>query len=117
MSFGTWLHTKLHGVKVGEDAFGNVYYRAKKRKRFGNREERWVLYNGEAEASRVPPEWHAWLHHTTDAPIATPARPWIKPHQQNLTGTVEAYYPPGHDLRGGQRAKASGDYQAWTPES
>lgn len=116
MSLGLWLHTKLHGEKVGEDAYGNVYYRSK-RKRFGNREERWVVYNGEAEASKVPPEWHAWLHHTTDTPIATPARPWLKPHQPNLTGTEDAYYPPGHDRRGGQRAKAGGDYQAWTPES
>ena len=29
---------------------------------------RWVLYNGEAEASRIPPAWHGWMHHRTDVP-------------------------------------------------
>ncbi|MEC8792576.1 MAG: NADH:ubiquinone oxidoreductase subunit NDUFA12, partial [Pseudomonadota bacterium] len=32
------------------------------------------------------------------------------------TGTRYAYRPPGHASQGGQRAKATGDYQAWTPE-
>ena len=57
MSFGTWLYTKMHGDKVGEDDHGNVYYRSKTRKRWGNREQRWVVYKGEPEASKVPPEW------------------------------------------------------------
>ena len=116
MTFGTWLHTKLHGERVGEDAYGNVYYKSK-RMRSGGREERWVYYNGEAEASKVPPEWHGWLHHTVSAPLETPKQPWIKPHQANLTGTDKAYLPPGHDARGGQRERATGDYQAWKPES
>ena len=115
MSFGTWLHTKLHGELVGTDAYGNTYYKSKKM-RSGNRQERWVVYTGEADASKVPPEWHAWLHHTVDAPLEGPARPWLKPHQPNLTGTVAAYMPPGADARGGQRSKAADDYQAWTPE-
>ena len=29
-------------------------------------ERGWVIYNGYAEASRVPPSWHGWLHHTVD---------------------------------------------------
>ena len=115
MSFGTWLHTKLHGERVGEDAYGNVYYTSKRMR--GTRHERWVIYKGEPEASKVPPEWHAWLHHTTDAPIDTPVQPWQKPHLPNLTGTAQAYMPPGADQRGGHRAKAADDYQAWTPES
>ncbi len=116
MRWGTWIHTKLYGIRVGEDAQGNVYYKSK-RLRFGGREERWVFYKGEPEASKVPPEWHSWLHHTTDTPLDMPKRPWIKPHQANVTGTEMAYLPPGHDTRGGQRARATGDYQAWTPES
>jgi NADH:ubiquinone oxidoreductase subunit len=116
MSFGTWLHTKLHGIKVGEDATGNVYYRST-RKRFAGREERWVVYNGESEASKVPPEWHAWLHHTTDAPIDAPTRPWEKPHQPNMTGTDKAYLPPGHDRRGGEPPRMAQAYVPWTPES
>jgi NADH:ubiquinone oxidoreductase subunit len=114
MSFGNWLHTKLHGEKVGEDAFGNIYYKSNKMR--GHRQERWVIYKGEADASKVPAEWHAWLHHTVDAPLESPQRAWMKPHQPNLTGTAQAYLPPGADQRGGQRAKAADDYQAWTPE-
>jgi NADH:ubiquinone oxidoreductase subunit len=40
---------------------------------------------------------------------------WQKPHQQNLTGSAGAYYPEGHILSGGKRAKATGDYEAWRP--
>ena len=41
----------------------------------GRRRRRWVLYRrGPVEASRVPPEWHAWLHYTTEAPLHEKAR-------------------------------------------
>lgn len=116
MSLGTWLYTKLRGEKVGEDNYGNVYYRSKRR-RADVREERWVMFKGEPEASKVPAEWHAWLHHTVDEPITAPTRDWEKPHQPNLTGTAQAYLPPGHDQRGGQRSKAGGDYTAWNPNA
>ncbi|MSO97611.1 MAG: NADH:ubiquinone oxidoreductase subunit NDUFA12 [Rhodospirillaceae bacterium] len=116
MSLGNWLHTKFHGEKVGTDDYGNVYYQSKRR-RADARFERWVIYKSEPEASKVPAEWHAWLHHTVDEPITTPSHAWEKPHLPNLTGTAQAYLPPGHDQRGGQRAKAGGDYVAWTPKS
>ena len=65
---------------------------------------------------RVPPEWHAWLHYTVDQPLEpSPDKPWIKEHQPNLTGTAAAYSPPGDDRRGGERARATGDYEAWRP--
>jgi NADH:ubiquinone oxidoreductase subunit len=117
MNLGTRLFTMLHGRRVGADAAGNVYYEDK---RLGSRPRprRWVAYAGTPEASAVPPEWHAWLHYTTDAPITDgPKRPWIKPHSRNLTGTPAGYRPPGHDYRGGVRAPATGDYEAWTPGS
>lgn len=105
--------------KVGTDAMGNRYYRAKPRKGY-KLDRRWVIYKGEAEASAVPPEWHGWLHHQTDAVPGDNApsfrRVWQKPHQPNMTGTNTAYRPPGHILSGGQRDKASGDYEAWKPE-
>ena len=115
---GTRLFTWLNGEKVGEDQFGNLYYRPKKRAD-GQREKRWVVYKGEAEASKVPPSWHAWLHHTVvDLPSESDAKPqaWQKEHLPNLTGTDLAYRPPGHVLKGGVRDKATGDYQAWRPE-
>src|ERR1700679_3668673 len=113
---GTLMQTLFYGVKVGRDQFGNRYYHAR-RTPAGVREKRWVLYAGEPEASKVPPEWHIWLHHTADAPLSDrDRRPWQKPHQENLTGTPDAYLPPGHTLEGGKRAKATGDYEAWRPE-
>ena len=106
------------GVLVGKDDYGNTYYEARDNKdSYDGRKRRWVTYTGYAEASKVPPEWHGWLHHTVNAPLETPKQSWIKPHQSNMTGTDKAYLPPGHDQRGGERAKATGDYQAWTPDS
>ena len=113
-TIGTWVFTSLNGEKVGEDDQGNVYYREKKGKK------RWVIYNGEIEASRIPPEWHAWLHYTVDeTPVEQPpvVKSWEKEHQPNLTGTVDAYYPSGSLNAAGSRAKTTGDYEAWTPNS
>ena len=83
-----------------------------------SRERRWVLYTGMAEPSKVPAEWHGWLHHIFEAvPVIDPAarKPWQKEHLPNLTGTALAYRPPGSVLRGGHRDKATGDYEPWTP--
>lgn len=68
MTIGTRLFTRWRGRKVGTDRFGNTYYE-ERRARPGMRQRRWVIYAHEAEASEVPPEWHAWLHYTTDAPL------------------------------------------------
>src|SRR3546814_7869537 len=57
---GTLLNNWRHGRKVGEDALGNRYYLARDGKR------RWVLYKGSNDASRVPPEWHGWLHRSEE---------------------------------------------------
>jgi len=122
MSIGTRLFTLLHGEFVGADEFGNRYYREKGgvRRHVGglDRERRWVMYSGEPEGSKVPAEWNAWLHHTSDAVPAgsTQKRAWLKPHVQNLTGTPYAYRPRGHEFRGGRRASATGDYEPWRPE-
>ncbi|HIJ63135.1 MAG TPA: NADH:ubiquinone oxidoreductase subunit NDUFA12 [Rhodospirillaceae bacterium] len=117
MDIGTYLFTWAKGRLVGTDAQGNRYFTERKagRGRLG-RARRWVLYNGPVEASRIPPEWHAWLHYTVDEPLAPPTdKPWVKPHQPNHTGTAEAYLPAGHDRRGGERQAATGDYEAWQP--
>jgi len=122
-TFGTWLLTMLRGQVVGADDYGNRYYRLKgdRLARLGggrfSRERRWVIYDGEPEASKVPPEWHAWLHHMVDeVPQKRQKYLWEKPHQPNMTGTALAYRPPGSVLRGGHRAPATGDYEPWTPE-
>jgi NADH:ubiquinone oxidoreductase subunit len=120
MTLATRLYTWLRGEQVGHDAAGNRYYRDKSgaRRYDGRREKRWVFYVGEAEASKVPPEWHAWLHHIVNDPPPSggvKVRVWQKEHQPNLTGTALAYRPPGHDFQGGQRARATGDYEPWIP--
>lgn len=110
-TLGTQLFTARHGEKVGEDDAGNRFYQSQ------GGVKRWVIYNGEAEASRVSPEWHGWLHHTwdeppTERPLAR--KSWEKPHLPNLTGTQEAYAPPG-SIRRADPANMS-DYEAWSPE-
>ena len=116
MNIGTWLFTKLKGRQVGSDMMGNTYYEERQPRAGATRTRRWVIYGGAPEASEVPPEWHAWLHYTIDPPLpVTGRRPWQKPHQPNPTGTASSYRPPGHDYQGGQRARATGDYEAWTP--
>ena len=75
------------------------------------------MYKGEAEGSKVPPEWHAWLHHmVNEVPRPRTRYAWEKPHQPNMTGTPWSYHPRGSVLRGGHRQPATGDYQPWTPE-
>lgn len=118
MDLGTKLYTLFRGRYVGTDGDGNRYYE-ERRKLKGRRRKRWVIYKGgKREASLVPPEWHGWLHHTVDVtPMdrPPPQRPWQKEHIPNLTGTTQAYRPPGHDYEGGKRARATGDYEPWTP--
>jgi NADH:ubiquinone oxidoreductase subunit len=114
-TIGTLLYTWTTGKLVGTDTAGNRYY-VERRAAKGRRTKRWVIYSGTPEASKVPAEWHAWLHYTSDQPLTEVNRkPWQKPHEANQTGSSEAYLPPGHDLAGGQRERATGDYEAWRP--
>lgn len=120
LSFLTWwnsqtLNTRFFtwrsGVRVGEDGQGNIYYRSKDGAR------RWVIFNGEMEASRVSPEWHGWLHHTFDQPPTEAPfshKPWEKPHQENLSGSDLAYAPAGSIRRAVPVERR--DYEAWQPE-
>ena len=110
-TLGTQIFTARKGVKVGEDDQGNIYYETRDGKR------RWVIFNGECEASRVNPDWHGWLHFTWDqpptkAPLAHKA--WEQPHQENLTGTLAAFAPAGSIRKGTPVARQ--DYEAWQPE-
>jgi NADH:ubiquinone oxidoreductase subunit len=115
-TFGTWLTTATNGDLMGDDALGNRYYQA--RKADGNFRRRWVVYAGSNDASRVPPEWHGWLHNTLDdipERSLLPARDWETEPTANLTGTNAAYRPDGALETIGSRARATGDYEAWSP--
>jgi NADH:ubiquinone oxidoreductase subunit len=111
-TLGTRFWTWRAGAFVGEDEYGNRYYRQK------NGDRRWVIYNGDAEASRIPPSWHGWMHHRTDIPPTEDkyrAREWERPHLPNLTGTPAAYRPRGSILTPEKRPEVTGDYEPWTP--
>lgn len=110
-TLGTQIFTWRKGVRVGEDEQGNIYYQTRDAKR------RWVIFNGECEATRVTPDWHGWLHFTYDEPPTKAPfvhKAWEKPHQENLTGTAAAYAPAG-SIRKGDLAQRR-DYEAWQPE-
>ncbi len=90
--------------KIGSDEFGNQYFLHKKNGK------RFVIYNGVAEPSKVPMEWHGWLHYTTNAlPNHSQSHKfsWQKIHLPNLTGTKNAHIP---------KNSTSQQYQAWKPE-
>ncbi|MBW4329741.1 NADH:ubiquinone oxidoreductase subunit NDUFA12 [Stakelama sp. CBK3Z-3] len=116
-TFGTRLG--LSGKsRMGEDDLGNLYFEGGKD--MHGRPRRWVIYKGSNDASRVPPEWFSWLHHQIDdVPdrALPPLRGWEKPAVPNLTGTALAYRPPGALDAGGERVRATGDYEAWNPEA
>jgi len=111
-TIGTRLFTWRNGERVGEDGLGNVYWC----ERDGNR--RWVTYATLSEPSQIPPGWHAWLHYITDVPPSeeeyTP-RAWQKAHRPNMTGTYEAYRPPGSVLRPKFKQQPL-DYEPWQPK-
>lgn len=116
MTFGTFVGL-IGATRVGEDALGTTYYEGKTMP--DGRRRRSAIYQGQNDASRIPPEWHGWLHHQVDAlpdQALPPPRRWEKPPQRNLTGTDAAYRPPGALEAGGKRAPATGDYEAWTPD-
>lgn len=77
------------GELVGEDKFGNKYYKDDSQFMARNR---WVVYDEKQwldyDASQVPPEWHRWLHHMTDDPPTlkppTP-RKFILDHKENTS--------------------------------
>ena len=121
-TWGTRLWIARQGEYVGSDETGNRYYRSRKGSRPGPNggERRMVIYaGGVAEASKIPPGWHSWMHYRSSTPpsdISYSPRFWQKPHQPNLTGTPLAYRPDGSLLASGERPKVTGDYDAWSPE-
>ncbi|MHC0449484.1 MAG: NADH-ubiquinone oxidoreductase subunit NDUFA12 family protein [Candidatus Lariskella arthropodorum] len=121
MCIATVLYTKFFGTRVGSDEFGNVYYERSDEKNFFGRKKRWVMYSGIVEPTKVPSAWFAWLHHQRDAvpdfkEYGVKRSKGKKTHIPNLTGTQNAYYPPGYGVAPNRREKVSADYEAWEPD-
>lgn len=120
-TFGTWFKTLRRGSEVGRDADGNIYYEDRSGSPGASlKGRRWVIYAGDNDSSRVPPEWHLWLHGTRlEAPseVPLPVKAWEKPWRPNPTGSDRAELPSGALAAGGKRAAAAADYRPWTPGS
>ena len=107
-TIGTSIYTLFTGKLIGEDKFKNKYYTNRKGKR-------WVIYNSEVEASKIPPSWHRWIHFITNK-IPEKNEPiyfWQKNHVENLTGTNKAYKPEG-SLHSDSK-KSMKKYETWNP--
>ncbi|MEQ9115870.1 MAG: NADH-ubiquinone oxidoreductase subunit NDUFA12 family protein [Rickettsiales bacterium] len=116
MSLSTKINLFFNYKKYGVDKFGNKYFIAKKEDRVLKKKKRMVWYNGDAEATKVPPVWHAWLHYMIDdVDNADLNYSWQKGYLPNLTGTDLAYRPPGHVSQGGVRDRVSSDIEEWEP--
>ena len=87
-TFGTFLKTLFFGIFVGKDELGNKYYKNKKN-------ERWVIYSADIEATKITSSWFMWIHHTIDKiPNNNESKYlWQKEHLENKTGTKESYRP------------------------
>ena len=117
----TWsnrIYTRLRGRHVGTDEAGNRYFVQSRGVGPLGQPRRWVIYKSAAEASQITPDWHGWMHYTVDTPPTAgdyEPRPWQKRHRANMTGTPQAYRPPGSIVGRGERPKATGDYEPWQP--
>ena len=107
---GVRLWTYFSGKLVAKDEFDNRYYTNK------NQSRRWVVYNGEVEASKVTPEWNNWLRFTSnDIPSEESTRfKWQLRHTSNQTGTINAYSPKSSSFNRKKSARDL-DYDKWKP--
>lgn len=117
---GTLLTIGKRGRQVGTDEFGNKYYedRTDRKSYDKGRKRRWVIYKGYADASKIPPDWHGWIHYIYDTPPSEqPLRrkAWEKDHQPNMSGTPYARFPSGSLSAEGERQASAGDYESWNP--
>ena len=89
-TFGTFIYTLFMGKYVGSDEFGNKYYSDSKGKR-------WIIYKNLVESSKIPSEWHLWIHFLAKNKPSDNINKfsWQKKHTGNLTGTKDAYKPAG----------------------
>ena len=105
-TIGTFIYTLLNGKFEGSDSFANKYYSNSKGKR-------WVIYDNKVESTKIPPEWHMWIHHLAkDKPSnITKKYEWQKEHVENLSGTKDAYKPDGSLINNPKKNMKK--YESW----
>ena len=112
------VHPPLHGVPWQarrQGCQGNRYYVQNKGVGPLGVPRRWVIYTNFAEASKIPAEWHGWMHYTVDTPPTEQkyaARPWQRPHWMNLDGHTGGLPSAGLHSRQGRASKSDGRLQA-----
>ena len=88
-TLGTFLKTLFFGKFVGKDEYNNKYYKSKKN-------ERWVIYSKNIEATKITSDWYLWIHHTIDKITDQNDNKkyiWQKKHSENQTGSKNSYKP------------------------
>ena len=104
---GTFLYTLFFGKLVGKDSLEISIILAKNGKR-------WVIYNGEINASKIDSDWYSWIHYQTEnnpSKVKTNKHFWQKPHLENKTGTKDAYRPNKIT----KKQKDFKKYESWKP--
>ena len=106
-TIGTFFYTLIAGKFVGKDQFGNKYYSDSKGKK------RWVIYSDRVESSKIPPNWHTWIHFIKkDKPnLNAKVFSWQKQYEENLTGTKRAHKPDGSLLKDSKKNMKK--YETW----
>ena len=107
-TLGTFIYTLFTGKLIGRDQFGNKYYSNSKGRR-------WVIYKDNVESSKIPPDWHSWIHFLKINKPSNEGKKflWQKQYEENLTGTARAYKPEG-SLTSGLK-KNMKKYEIWKP--
>ena len=88
-TLGTRIYTLFFGKYKGNDYFGNKYFQSKSGRR-------WVIYNGEVDATKIPNEWYSWIHYLNNKIENTQdikKYKWQKKNIPNRTGTSKAFHP------------------------
>ena len=102
----TFIYTLFTGKFVGIDEFGNKYYT-------NSRGRRWVIYKNNVESSKIPAEWHSWIHFLKTNKPSTEIKKfsWQIQHEENLTGTKKAYKPDGSLIHNSKKNMKK--YETW----
>ena len=108
-TIGTYLYTKFFGILVGTDELGNNYFTSSDGKK------RWVNYIGDCDASSISPNWHSWIHKTTNNLPEIKESLKIKKKDNiysNTTGSSKAYHP--NNCKNDSKYN---DYIPWKPKN